>query len=136
MISAEVELSVPFHDVDPMEVAWHGHYVRYLEIARCAALAKIAYDYPDMKAGGHAWPIIDLHLRYPKPLVYGQRFLVKATLVEWENRLKFEYEILDAQSRQRLSTAETVQVAVDMKNREMCFVSPAILFQKLGLPQP
>ena len=27
--SASVELEVPFHDVDMMEVAWHGHYVRY-----------------------------------------------------------------------------------------------------------
>ncbi|MGS0467376.1 hypothetical protein ACU8V3_09605 [Cobetia marina] len=38
MPSATVEMEVPFHDVDMMEVAWHGHYVRYLEIARCKLL--------------------------------------------------------------------------------------------------
>ena len=33
-----VEIEIPFHDVDMMEVAWHGHYVKYFEIARCALL--------------------------------------------------------------------------------------------------
>jgi acyl-CoA thioester hydrolase len=136
VISAEVEITIPFHDVDAMEVAWHGHYVRYLEIARCAALATIGYDYPEMKASGYSWPVIDLHLRYPGPLQYGQHAIVKATLVEWENRLRFEYEIRDKESGKRVSTAETVQVAVDMKKQEMCFLSPPILFEKLGLAQP
>ena len=27
---AEVRLEVPFHDVDVMGVAWHGHYVKGL----------------------------------------------------------------------------------------------------------
>lgn len=38
MHTAEVEMTVPFHDVDMMEVAWHGHYVKYFELARCALL--------------------------------------------------------------------------------------------------
>lgn len=28
-------IDVPFFDVDSMNIAWHGHYVKYLEIARC-----------------------------------------------------------------------------------------------------
>ena len=37
-ISTEVEVTIPFHDVDMMAVAWHGHYFRYVELARCALL--------------------------------------------------------------------------------------------------
>ena len=33
---AEIIIRVPFHDVDLMEVVWHGHYAKYFEIARCA----------------------------------------------------------------------------------------------------
>ena len=29
-----VELEVPFHDIDGMGIVWHGHYFKYLEIAR------------------------------------------------------------------------------------------------------
>ena len=34
--TAEVELTIPFHDVDMMGVAWHGNYFRYFEVARCS----------------------------------------------------------------------------------------------------
>ena len=40
-LSAEVDVTVPFHDVDMMAVAWHGHYLRYIELARCALLDRI-----------------------------------------------------------------------------------------------
>ena len=133
MIEAEVEIEIPFHDVDVMGIAWHGHYVKYLEIARCALLDKIDYNYPQMKASGYAWPVIDLRIRYPRPLLFQQKVRVKAKLEEWENRLKVAYLIEDATSGQRLTRAYTVQVALDMKDNEMLFVSPNILFTKLGI---
>ena len=136
MVSTEITMEVPFHDVDMMEVAWHGHYVKYLEIARCALLDKIDYNYPQMKASGFAWPVIELHIRYAQPLRFQQQLTVRATLKEWENRLKVDYQILDAASGKRLTKAHTVQVAVDMNNHEMLFMSPPVLFEKLGLPVP
>ncbi|MCP4331970.1 MAG: acyl-CoA thioesterase [Gammaproteobacteria bacterium] len=133
MIEAAVEIEIPFHDVDVMGVAWHGHYVKYLEIARCALLDKIDYNYPQMKASGYAWPVIDLRIRYPRPLQFRQKVRVTAKLDEWENRLKVNYLIEDMASGQRLTRAWTVQVALDMHNNEMLFVSPGILFEKLGI---
>ncbi len=32
--TVDVELTIPFHDVDAMGVVWHGNYFRYFEIAR------------------------------------------------------------------------------------------------------
>jgi acyl-CoA thioester hydrolase len=130
---AEVDVQVQFFDLDPMEVVWHGRYVQYLEIARCALFEQIDYNYPRMKESGYAWPIIDLQLRYAAPAVFLQRLKVRATIVEWENRLKIEYLVSDAESGRRLTRASTVQVAVDMASGEMCFVSPPILLQKLGI---
>lgn len=34
--ASDVFIDIPFFDVDVMGVAWHGHYVKYLEIARGA----------------------------------------------------------------------------------------------------
>jgi acyl-CoA thioester hydrolase len=133
MIETEVVIEIPFHDVDAVGVAWHGHYVKYLEIARCALLDKIDYNYPQMKASGYAWPVIDLRIRYPQPLYFQQKVRVKAWLVEWENRLKVSYLIEDLETGQRLTKAYTVQVAIDMESGEMLYVSPGILFQKLGI---
>ena len=131
--SAEAEIQVQFFDLDPMEVVWHGHYVKYLEMARCALLDTIDYNYTQMKASGYAWPVIDMHLRYVDSATFGQRLKVRAEIVEWENRLKIDYLIIDPGSGRRLLRGSTTQVAVDMATREMCFVSPAVLFQKLGI---
>ena len=111
--SAETETQVQFFDLDPMEVVWHGHYVKYLEIVRGVLLDTIDYNYAAMKASGYVWPVIDMHLRYIAPAAYGQRLKLRAEIVEWENRLKIAYLIHDAVSGRRLSRATTTQVAVD-----------------------
>jgi len=131
--SAEAEIQVQFFDLDPMEVVWHGHYVKYLETARCALLDAIDYNYAQMKSSGYAWPVIDMHLRYVDSASFGQRLKVRAEIVEWENRLKIDYLITDFASGRRLLRGSTTQVAVDVATHEMCFASPAVLFQKLGI---
>lgn len=133
MKEAEVEIEVPFHDVDVMGVVWHGHYVKYLEIARCALLDQIDYNYPQMKDSGYAWPVIEVRIRYPRPLRFQQRIRVKAMLEEWEMRLKVAYLIVDADTGERLTRGYTVQVALDMQSGEMLLASPQVLYEKLGL---
>lgn len=130
---AESETQVQFFDLDPMEIVWHGHYVKYLEIVRGALLDSIDYNYAAMKASGYLWPVIDMHLRYIAPAAYGQRLRLRAEILEWENRLKIAYLINNAATGRRLSRATTTQVAVDVATQEMCFVSPAVLFEKLGV---
>ncbi len=133
---ATVSIVVPFHDVDSIGAAWHGHYAKYFEIARCELLDGFGYGYNAMRDSGYMWPIIDMHVRYVKPLRFDQRILVKASLREWENRLLIDYLVTDAATGARLTKGRTSQVAVDMKTGEMCFVSPAVVFEKLGVPRP
>jgi len=135
MQQAEAIIETPFHDVDMMGVAWHGHYAKYMEVARCALLDKIDYNYLQMEASGYAWPVIDMRIRYAHPLRYQQKVRVKATVVEWENRLKINYQVEDVESGKRLTKAHTVQVAVSMPSGEMQYESPAILLQKLGVSE-
>jgi acyl-CoA thioester hydrolase len=135
-VFAEVETQVQFYDLDPMDIVWHGNYAKFLELARCALLEKIDYNYAQMKASGYAWPVIDMHIRYLQPMGFGERIKVRAELVEWENRLKLQYLITNVATGLRLTKASTVQVAVDMAARQMCLSSPPVLFEKLGLPRP
>lgn len=126
VLQAEVEVLVPFFDVDMMEVVWHGHYVKYLEVARCALLDKLDHNYSQMREAGYAWPVIDLQLRYVRGARFGQRISVRADLVEWENRLKINYLISDAETGERLTRASSTQVAVEIASREMQLASPAV----------
>ena len=126
VLHVDTEILVPFFDVDTMHVVWHGHYVKYLEVARCALLDHIGHNYTQMCESGYAWPVIDLQLRYVRGAVFGQKINVRANLVEWENRLKVNYLITDLASGERLTRASTVQVAVDIRSREMQLASPKV----------
>jgi acyl-CoA thioester hydrolase len=130
-LTASIQVEVPFHDVDAMNVAWHGHYVKYFEIARCALLRLFDYDYPEMKASGYLWPVVECHLKYVRPALYNQQLRVEATLLEYENRIKIGYEIFDVNSGERLTKGHTVQVAIDAITHELQYVSPAIVFTNL-----
>lgn len=130
LLTAEAELEVPFQDLDPMDVAWHGNYFRYFEAARVKLLRAIDYDYPAMKASGYSWPIIEAHVRFVQSLRYGQLIRVRAGLTEWENRLKLEYLVEDAGDGRRLTTGYTIQCAVDGKG-ELQLISPPVLRQRL-----
>lgn len=126
VLHTDTQILVPFFDVDSMNVVWHGHYIKYLEVARCALLDRIGHNYNAMVESGYAWPVIDLQLRYVRAAVFGQTLNVRANLVEWENRLKISYLISDVQTGERLTRASSVQVAVDMRNREMQLASPKV----------
>jgi acyl-CoA thioester hydrolase len=130
---ASVDLEIPFHDVDMMEIVWHGHYSKYFEIARCNLLEKFNYNYPQMRNSGYSWPVIDLKIRYIKPVAFRQSITVEASIVEWENRLKINYLITDKLTGSRLTKGYSIQVAVDMQTKSMCFESPKILLEKLGI---
>ena len=130
-LSAEVEIEIPFFDVDAMQVAWHGHYVKYFEVARCAMLRKIDYDYPKMHASGYLFPVVELYLKYVNAARCGQVVVVAAEILEYENRLKIGYRIRDKASGQRLTKGWSVQVAVDAKTNELQFVSPKVLVEKM-----
>lgn len=131
--TAEVTLKVPFHDVDMMGVVWHGNYFRYFEIAREALLNQFDYGYRQMRDSGYVWPVVDSRVKYRDVLTFEQTFMVRATLEEYENRLKIGYQLFDASSGKRTTTAYTIQVAVEAESKEMCFVSPQVLFDRIGV---
>ncbi|MEK6742332.1 MAG: thioesterase family protein [Nitrospirota bacterium] len=124
LISAFVELEVPFHDVDVMGVVWHGHYLKYFEQARTALLQKIGFDYPQMIEIGYVWPVVESYVKYLRPIRYSQRIKVDAQMVEYENRLRMAYVITDRDTGEKLTKGETTQVAIEINTKELQFVSP------------
>lgn len=128
---AHTDIEIAFPDVDAAQIVWHGNYFRYFETARAVLLRVIGYDYAQMRESGFAWPVIDAHARFIKPLTYAQIIRVQAGLTEWENRMKVEYVITDAGTGERLAGGETVQCAVTIDTWELQLVSPPALLERL-----
>lgn len=131
MVEAESEFEVEFYDVDSMDVVWHGNYVKYLELGRIALLEKIRYDYKAMRESGYVFPVTSLKIKYIRPLVFRQKAVVKATITEYENRLKIDYVIYDKATGQITTKAESIQMAVNVKTKETLFECPECFIKKV-----
>lgn len=130
-LTTSVDIEIPFHDCDPMNVVWHGNYPRYFEVARCQLLRLFNYDYPDMVASGYMWPIVDMRLKYVGSAKFTQLITVSASLVEYEHRIKINYVITDKKTGAKLTKGYTVQAAVSVETNELQLESPPILLEKL-----
>jgi acyl-CoA thioester hydrolase len=127
----EIILKAEFFDVDSMKIVWHGNYIKYYEQARCALMDRIGYNYTDMENSGYAWPIVGVDVKYMKPLVFGQEFRIRATLMEYENRIRISYKIHDLETGVLLNKGTTTQMAVSMETGESLFVSPDVLLNSV-----
>ncbi|QLE87289.1 acyl-CoA thioesterase [Shewanella sp. Scap07] len=132
ILSTEMTLTIPFHDVDSMGITWHGNYLRYFEIVRCQLLDKIDYGYRAMQDSGYGWPIVDVQIKYVQSSTFDQQVRIYAEMVEWENRIKINYQVRDAATNKRLTKGYTIQAAVNMATQELCFVTPQVFRDKIA----
>jgi acyl-CoA thioester hydrolase len=130
-LSENYSFSVPFFDVDSMNIVWHGNYCKYLELARCKLLDKIGYNYRAMAESGFLFPIVDMQIKYIKPIIFEQAIVINATLIEWEQRIKIKYLISDARTQEVLTKAHTIQAAVELKTQRLHLACPDIFIQKV-----
>lgn len=130
-LNATVEALVAFHDVDLAAVVWHGHYLKYLENARWALMGRIGFGLDDMLASGYAWPIVELQVKYVKAARFGDRLSVRASLIEWQNRIEINYLVTQTPTNDRVARARTVQVAVDARTGVLQFTTPQVLLDRI-----
>ena len=132
LFKTEMKLTVPFYDLDPMNVVWHGNYLKYLESARCDLLKKIGYDYDNMRADGVVYPIAKMNLKYIKPCKFNQVLFLETIVEELEPSLIIKYNIFDEESGEKVFSAKSMQICVDIKTGESIYSAPEGLKQKLA----
>lgn len=130
-LSAEIEFKVDFNDCDPMRIVWHGNYINYFERARCALLDKIGYNYIAMEESGYLFPVTEVKCKYTKSLRFGDVCRAKATLVEYENMIKIDFELFNAGTGELTTKGSVSQMCVDAETGETQFVCPKVWTEKV-----
>lgn len=125
-------ISVQFYDLDPMNVVWHGNYVKYLETARCDLLEKLGYNYIDMRNDGFAYPVATMEMKYIKPCVFNQELKIVSVVEEIEPCLIIKYTIFDNKTGDKLFKAKTMQICVDINTKQSVYEAPENLKKKLS----
>lgn len=126
-----VELEVPFHDVDVVHVVWHGHYYKYLELARTELMRARKLDVPDLIALGFGLLIIESGCRYVSPLGYGDRIRVSAWLEDFRHRVHVAYEVVNLSTGRRAARGHTMLVATTPEG-EMYHQTPELIRERLA----
>ena len=127
-----INLTVPFHDLDPMMVVWHGNYLKYFDQARFALFNAAGIDlYGYMVDKQLVFPVTRSSTKFIQPLRPDHKFSCKATVTEARNKIAMAFEI-------RLTDGElcargnSEQLAVRMPDMALEFEIPADIQRAFG----
>lgn len=126
----ETPLQVRFNEVDAYHVAWHGHYVAWMEVGRNDLAGRFGMDAGQLSELGFLGPVVSLEVKYLSPARFKDKILVRTSLRPSETAtLVFLNEIV-AKDGRKLATGVTTHALTDM-NGVMQFKLPAILLERL-----
>jgi acyl-CoA thioester hydrolase len=131
--SIEVRTSVPFFDLDPMQIVWHGNYLNYFELARAALFDSYGVDlYSYYERHKLIFPIIRTSTKHIYPLRHRDEIIIKATLEDARVKLVVDFEIRKVSDGKICARGRTEQVTVKSPEMETLFNIPDDIRQVLG----
>jgi len=126
----DVELEVPFHDLDPLRIVWHGHYAKYAEIGRTALLRSRGLDMQQIEEAGCRLVVVETRCRHSFPLFYGDRFRVRSWLVDVDFRVNIGFEIHNLTRGRRSARGSTI-IATTGADGTLMLETPDALVRRL-----
>ena len=121
---------MPFHDVDALRLVWHGHYYKYLELARTALLRDCRLDTGDLRGLGFGMLMIESRCRHLAPLRYGDIACVSAWFRDVKHRIRIAYEIVRTSDHVRVARAETTLVTLT-RGGDLLLETPEVIRRRL-----
>lgn len=129
----EFKRRVPFHDLDPLQIVWHGNYLKYFDIARFGLFKQAGLDlYQYSLTRQLIFPVTRSSAKHIVPLRYDDEFVCRATVTEAVYKIAMSFEIRLAGNGQICTRGKSEQVAVKMPEMEMQFEVPGDVTAALG----
>ena len=123
--SRELERTVSFYDLDPMQIVWHGNYLKYMDDARGALFDSLGVDLFGLyEKTSHIYPIIKTSVKHVFPLRHKDVIICKATLVEAKYKIIVDFEIRLKSDNRICARGRSEQVAVKVPEMEMLLMIP------------
>jgi acyl-CoA thioester hydrolase len=129
----EVTIEVPFYDVDPMQIVWHGNYLKYFEVARSALLKKAGLDLFDFyQRTKIVFPVTKISTKHIYPLRYKDEIVCRVETIEAQYKIVLDFEIRLVNNGKLCTRGRTEQVAVKTPEMEIIFGIPDEIRNALG----
>lgn len=102
------------HQTDYSGAVWHGNYLTWMEEARVECLRSIGINYADLVALGCELPVVELSLRYHRPIRMGMPAVVKTRMADMDGvRINWDYKIQSPDGEELYLTGRVTLVAID-----------------------
>ena len=129
----EVKLTVPFYDLDPLHMVWHGNYLKYFDVARTELFISSDLDlYDYFKRTNYLFPITKTSTKHIVSLGYRDEFTCKATCIEAQYKIVIDFKIRLVRNNQICAKGRSEQVAVKYPEKEIMFEIPQDIRKALG----
>ena len=126
----ETSITVRFNEIDAYQVAWHGHYVAWMEIGRISLAAQFGLDAFQLGELGFLGPVVSLEVKYLHPARYNDELTIRTRLRQSETAtLKFESIIKDSKGK-KLAIGITTHALTDL-NGVLQFQMPPEIVKKV-----
>lgn len=79
MRSHETMIKVRFNEVDAYQVAWHGHYVVWMEVGRNGLAEEFGLDAASLYSAGYYAPVASLEIKYLRSVRFGEELRVRTS---------------------------------------------------------
>ncbi len=126
----ESRIKVRFNEVDAYQVAWHGHYVSWLEVGRNELAGLFDLDADQVTALGYLAPVVELELKYRRPSRFNEELLVLTSVRRTETAtLEFVSRIRGPAGDLRAS-GRTVLVLTDLHG-VLQYTAPPVIAERI-----
>ena len=123
------EIRVRYAETDQMGVVYHTNYLVWCEVGRTDFMRENGASYAEMERDGIALAVTDASVRFHAPARYDDLICVETSLTELKSRtIRFEYLVRNAQTGQRLATAQTTLISIDRAGH-VTAIPPAVRAQ-------
>jgi acyl-CoA thioester hydrolase len=125
--TVETTLRVRYAETDAMGVVYHANYLVWFEVGRGEYFRALGQDYGQWELRGYLLPASEAYARFHAPARFGDLVTVRTWVEQVRSRgLTLGYEVVHAQSQQRLASGWTRHICMDREGRA-CRLPPEML---------
>jgi acyl-CoA thioester hydrolase len=129
----KINMKVAFHDLDPMQVVWHGNYLKYFDVARFGLFTDAGIDlYDYMTSRNYVFPVTRSAVKHIAPLRPFDEFVCRAEVTEAQYKIAMKFSIRLVSDDTLCARGSSEQLAVRFPGMEMEFEIPRDIRKALG----
>lgn len=109
----ETRIRVRFNEVDAYHVAWHGHYVTWMEVGRNDLAGRFGLNAEQIGAAGYLAPVVALELKFRRPARFDEELRIMTSVRRTQTAtLEFVCDIIGPDGAS-CASGRTVHVLTD-----------------------